>query len=104
MLPPLLGLAKLLPCKPTPAIDDARKHILDFQKNILELFPEPTYDQLYNIMTEMLSAGVSEEHTDENVVEPTEEAIAANTSPSAASSQSNASSVNDQFDKLFGKK
>jgi len=90
--------------KATPAIDEPRKHILDFQKNILELFPEPTYDQLYNIMTEMLSAGTTEESTDDTVVEPTDDAIAANTSPTAASAQSNTPSVNDQFDKLFGKK
>lgn len=85
--------------KVTPAIDEARKHIVENQANILDMFPEPTYDQLANIMSEMLSTAAA----DSTVVEPSDEAIEANTSPTATTAKSNAD-VNDQFDKLFGKK
>lgn len=89
--------------KPSPAIDDARKFILESQKNILELFPEPTYDQLYNIMTEMLSSNENEEPTPAGE-DPTVETPAENASPTATAAKDNTPEVNDQFDKLFGKK
>ena len=86
--------------KPTVAIDDARKNLLEYQTNILELFPEPSYETLYNIMNDMMSslAGKPDEEVHTDV--PTD----VDASPSAASAQSNNPNVDEQFDKLFTKK
>lgn len=80
--------------KSSPAIDEARLYILENQRNILELFPEPSYEQLFNIMNDMLATPA------ELDADPLPE----DASPSAVDAAGNTPSVEDQFDKLFDKK
>jgi hypothetical protein len=89
--------------KTTPAIDEARKHILEYQKNILDLFVEPTYDQLYNIMNEMMAAQANGDTSISGSPDP-ETTDTADTSPSTSAARSNSPNIDDQFNKLFGKK
>jgi hypothetical protein len=84
----------------SPAIDAARKHILENQVDILTLFPEPTYDELKEVCMKYImpheditESGTVNSVTDEEAVDPV--------SPSAAASQDNA---DEDLDELFGKK
>jgi hypothetical protein len=78
--------------KPSPAIDEARKEILENQTNILDLFPEYTYEELRKIMDQWLAP---EAPTDaEGVVS------GPNASPTAAAAASTGN-VDDQLHKLF---
>lgn len=93
------------------AFDPADKAILEKfkdQKNILELFPELSYDELHSIMTAWLNAG-DETATPAAVTESDDTAAdeAPKTSPVAASGKKPATStqaVADEFDDLFGDK
>lgn len=77
--------------KPSIAIDASKKHILDNQTDILELFPEYTYDELKDIMDKWL-APESPEPGDE--------------SPSAVVAGANVPDADPtkQFDELFAGK
>jgi hypothetical protein len=80
--------------KASPAIDDARIHVLENQRNILELFPEPSYEQLFNIMNDMLATPAEAD---------ADPLTADDASPSAVDAAGNTPTVEDQFDKLFDK-
>jgi hypothetical protein len=88
----------------SPAIDEARKSILDQQTDILELFPEYTYDELKEIMENWISAQEAEADGAVNSGSVVDEESVTPISPSAAASKANSSEVEDQFDQLFGKK
>lgn len=86
--------------KPNPsvALSEAQKDLLEYQSDILELFPEYSYDELKEIM----NAWLSPEGTpnDEHAEPATTTESPAN---SAESSKDNTSSAEAAFDTLFGK-
>lgn len=82
--------------KSTPALPDDQLFLLDNQKNILELFPEPTYEELYNVMTAMFTLEEGDESS-----EPLD---GPEVSASVTNSSENSPATDEQFEKLFGKK
>jgi len=106
--------------KSTPAVDPTNSTLIEAiknQVNIMDLFPEPTYEELKNAMTAWLNPG------DETAVEtsdpsPLDEVVASSVqtsapaaapaapktsgkSPSAVASQANTDDLTKAFDNLF---
>lgn len=103
----------------TPAFDLKNKQIVEKvkeQKNILELFPELTYDELAKVMDEWLNAPDSEEApaaaesaTEESSEEPAEVPAAAAPAKNAVAASgkkvvAGAADVSKEFEDLFGSK
>lgn len=109
----------------TPAVDPKRADLIEKIKNqinILELFPELSYDELKNVMDtwlhsgeeeseEATTEGESEQKTEEsptNSAEVVEEEPAVDNkpvkSPTATSAKLDAKDLNEAFNNLFGKK
>lgn len=108
--------------KSTPAVDPTNASLVDALKNqvnILDLFPEPTYEELKNAMTASLnpdaniSSGESESSEEPTVTEPTPEIAAPKAtvstssakspskSPTAVAAQANTDDLTKAFDNLF---
>lgn len=101
--------------KTTPAVDPTNSALVDALKNqvnILDLFPEPTYDELKNAMNAWLNPGdepavdVQEQSQPEVVTAPTPTVSAptpkaTSKSPSATASQANTDDLTKAFDNLF---
>jgi len=96
----------------SPAVDPNNTLLvskLQNQTNILELFPELSYDELKGVMEAWLHSSNSEEESPTPVVEEVETAAVeaaaipakSNKSPSATTSKVNASDVTKAFDNLF---
>lgn len=90
------------------AIDPSQKDILTQQTNILDLFPEFSYDELKEVMNAWLnpdssapSEGSVNTIVDEDVPVAAPKATTVNKSPSATTSKSNADDVAAAFDNLF---
>ena len=90
------------------AIDPSKKDLLGKQTNILDLFPELSYDQLKAVMDAWLNPetasepsvnAVSDEDGDVDAVAPV--APTSNKSPSASASKSNTEDLTKAFDNLF---
>ena len=96
---------------PSPAVDANNKELLaklGAQTNILDLFPEPTYDELKNVMTAWLHQEESPEATvavaHAASVEPTAASVADVTTPeeSALPKTNQSADAEEAFKKLFG--
>jgi len=101
--------------KTTPAVDPTNSALVEALKNqvnILDLFPEPTYDELKNAMNAWLNPGdepavdVQEQSQPEVVTAPTPTVSAptpkaTSKSPSATASQANTDDLTKAFDNLF---
>ena len=90
------------------AIDPSQKEILAQQTNILDLFPEFTYDELKEVMNAWLnpdgsipSEGSVNTIVDDEVPTPAPKAAAPAKSPTATASKSNTDDVAAAFDNLF---
>ncbi len=90
------------------AIDPSKKDLLGKQTNILDLFPELSYDQLKAVMDAWLNPetssepsvnAVADEDGDVEAVAPV--APTSNKSPSASASKSNTEDLTKAFDNLF---
>ena len=102
----------------TPAVDPTNKEMIEKirnQSDILDLFPELSYDELKNVMDAWLHPEESEVDTSASNVagkeevetpEPTAAAAAAArvTSPSKTKSTENTEDITKAFDNLFGNK
>ncbi len=89
------------------AIDVVKKDILGRQTNILDLFPELSYDELKSVMDAWLNPETAAEPT-VNVVSDDDDGIpdatstsATSKSPSATTSKSNTEDLTKAFDNLF---
>lgn len=101
--------------KTTPAVDPTNSALVEALKNqvnILDLFPEPTYEELKNAMNAWLNPGdeppvdVSEPSQPDVVTAPTPTVSATTTkdtskSPSATAAQANTDDLTKAFDNLF---
>jgi hypothetical protein len=90
------------------AIDVAQKEILAQQTNIMDLFPEFSYDELKEVMNAWLnpdgsipSEGTVNTIVDDDAQSPAPKAVATNKSPTATASKSNTEDVSAAFDNLF---
>jgi len=98
---------------PTPVVDPTRKDLIEKLKNqvnILELFPELSYDELKNVMNAWLHPEDGDEHAvstiavadeSEETPTPTPVSVTTSKSPSATSAKSNSDDVTAAFDNLF---
>lgn len=101
--------------KTTPAVDPTNSALVEALKNqvnILDLFPEPTYEELKNAMNAWLNPGdepsvdVSEPSQPDVVTAPTPTVSAptpkaTSKSPSATAAQANTDDLTKAFDNLF---
>lgn len=101
--------------KSTPAVDPTNSTLVEALKNqvnILDLFPEPTYEELKNAMNAWLNPGdepavdVQEQSQPEVVTAPTPTVSAptpkaTSKSPSATAAQANTDDLTKAFDNLF---
>lgn len=101
--------------KTTPAVDPTNSALVEALKNqvnILDLFPEPTYEELKNAMNAWLNPGdepsvdVSEPSQPDVVTTPTPTVSAptpkaTSKSPSATAAQANTDDLTKAFDNLF---
>jgi len=95
----------------SPAIDPSKKDVLTKQANILDLFQEPTYDELKSAMEAWLNPENAAEtptvvgtasDDDAPISGPPVSTVPKSTaSPSAAASKSNAEDLTKAFDNLF---
>jgi hypothetical protein len=90
------------------AIDPSQKDILAQQTNIMDLFPEFSYDELKEVMNAWLnpdgsipSEGTVNTIVDEETPAPAPKATATNKSPTAVAAKSNSDDVAAAFDNLF---
>jgi len=92
------------------AIDPSKKDLLGKQTNILDLFPELSYDQLKAVMDAWLNPetsaepsvnAVADEDGDGDVEAVAPVAPTSNKSPSASASKSNTEDLTKAFDNLF---
>ena len=90
------------------AIDVAQKEVLAQQTNIMDLFPEFSYDELKEVMNAWLnpdgsipSEGTVNTIVDDDAQSPAPKAVASNKSPTATASKSNTDDVSAAFDNLF---
>lgn len=92
------------------AIEPAKKDLLGKQTNILDLFPELTYEQLKSVMdawlnpetaTEPVVNAVSDEDGDVEAESVAPATPSANKSPSATTSKANTEDLTKVFDNLF---
>jgi len=90
------------------AIDPSQKDILAQQTNIMDLFPEFSYDELKEVMNAWLnpdgsvpSEGTVNTIVDEETPAPAPKATATNKSPTATAAKSNSDDVAAAFDNLF---
>ena len=104
----------------SPAVDPNNKELISRiqnQTNILDLFPELSYDELKNVMDAWLHSENGENESTTNTTEETsavatsvvtgdvtptaDKAVTSKKSPSAATSKSNTDDVSKAFDNLF---
>ena len=92
------------------AIDPSQKDILAQQTNIMDLFPEFSYDELKEVMNAWLNpdGSIPSEGTVNTIVDdettapaPAPKATATNKSPTATAAKSNSDDVAAAFDNLF---
>jgi len=90
------------------AIDVAQKEILAQQTNIMDLFPEFSYDELKEVMNAWLNPdgsipteGTVNTIVDDDAQSPAPKAVATNKSPTATASRANTEDVSAALDNLF---
>ena len=88
------------------AIDPSQKEILAQQTNIMDLFPEFSYDELKEVMNAWLNpdGSIPSEGTVNTIVDdeaPAPKASASNKSPTATAAKANTDDVASAFDNLF---
>ncbi len=96
----------------TPAVDPNKKELIEGikdQPDVLDLFSEPSYEELKTAMDAWLhtsdeeSVDVSDDNTTVSESSPSEEAEQKESvSPSASTSKENAEDITKAFDNLFG--
>lgn len=92
--------------KATPAVADDKKHLLDNQVNILDLFPEYSYEELRELMNVFLNQDANPTETPEKPigVVTAGKLVSPAASPTAGSADGTTADVEAKFDALFAKK
>jgi hypothetical protein len=94
--------------KKTPVVDMTNKALMEKiknQENILNIFPEPSYDELKAAMTKFLNpeaeASTESEPTSEPAAESTPEATPAASAPTTTAQAKPSENLESAFDKFF---